>query len=139
MKTLKSVLLVNALSSGVTGLGLIVFAAPIAVLFGIGEPTPVMEVGIFLVVFAIFVFREGRRTIYNLRMINFGYRLGHRKYFDCAVATFQFDAACLLRDQRRSTLGIRNGLPANKWNEAADHRVTCRKINNSESFMILNC
>jgi len=69
MKTLKNVLLLNALSSGATGLGLIVFAAPIAVLFGIAEPTPVIEVGIFLVVFAILVFREGRRAMYHLRMV----------------------------------------------------------------------
>ena len=69
MKTLKNVLLVNALSSGATGLGLIAFSAPIAILFGISEPTPVMEVGIFLVAFAILVFREGRRTTYNLRIV----------------------------------------------------------------------
>ncbi len=69
MKTLKNVLLVNALTSGATGLGLIAFATPIAILFGISEPTPVIEVGIFLVVFAILVFREGRRTIYNLSMV----------------------------------------------------------------------
>jgi hypothetical protein len=69
MKTLKNVLLVNALSSGVTGLGLIAFASPIAVLFGISEPTPVMEVGIFLVAFAILVFRAFRRTIPNVKMI----------------------------------------------------------------------
>ena len=62
MKTLKNVLLVNALSSGATGLGLIAFAAPIAILFGISEPTPVMEVGIFLVVFAILVFRGGQKN-----------------------------------------------------------------------------
>jgi hypothetical protein len=69
MKTLKNVLLVNALTSGATGLGLITFAAPIAILFGVSVPMPVMEVGIFLVVFAIFVFKEGRRTICNLRMV----------------------------------------------------------------------
>ena len=69
MKTLKNVLLVNALSSGATGLGLIAFASPIAILFGISEPTPVMEVGIFLVAFAILVFRAFRRTIHNLKMI----------------------------------------------------------------------
>ena len=69
MKTLKNVLFVNALTSGATGLGLIAFAAPIAILFGISEFTPVMEVGIFLFVFSILVFREGKRTSYNLRMV----------------------------------------------------------------------
>jgi hypothetical protein len=69
MKTLKNVLLVNALSSGATGLGLIAFAAPIAILFGISNPTPIVEVGIFLVAFAILVFRESRRTIHNLKTV----------------------------------------------------------------------
>ena len=69
MKTLKNVLLVNALSSGATGLGLIAFAAPVAILFGISEATPVIEVGVFLFAFAILVFREGRRTTPNLRMV----------------------------------------------------------------------
>jgi len=69
MKTLKNVLLVNALSSGATGLGLIGFAAPIAILFGITESAPILEVGIFLVAFAILVFKEGRRTIHNLKIV----------------------------------------------------------------------
>jgi len=69
MKTLKNVLLVNALSSGATGLGLIALAAPVAILFGISEATPVIEVGVFLFAFAILVFREGRRTTPNLRMV----------------------------------------------------------------------
>jgi hypothetical protein len=69
MKTLKNVLLVNAVSSGITGLGLIAFAAPIAVLFGISKSTPVLEVGIFLVAFAILVLTEGRRRTHNLRMV----------------------------------------------------------------------
>ena len=69
MKTLKNALLVNAVSSGATGLGLIIFAAPIAILFGISESTPVMEVGFFLVAFSILVFREARRTIHNLKMV----------------------------------------------------------------------
>jgi len=69
MKTLKNVMLVNALSSGATGLGLIAFAAPVAILFGISETTPIMEIGIFLVAFAILVFKEARRTIHNLTMV----------------------------------------------------------------------
>jgi hypothetical protein len=62
MKTLKKVLLVNAVSSGVTGIGLLVFSPVVAILFGVPSPFPVTSVGIFLVVFAVFVFIEGRRT-----------------------------------------------------------------------------
>ena len=139
MKTLKNVLLVNALSSGATGLGLIAFAAPVAILFGISETTPVMEVGIFLVAFAILVFREGRRTIHNLRMVKLIIALDigwvHRKPVGCAVATFQFDADRLLRDRCRCTLGSRNGLPANQWNEAVDSRLTSYNVFTIQSHL----
>lgn len=63
MKTLKNVLLINAMSSGATGIGLIGFASPIAKLFGLNSPLPISEVGVFLTVFALFVFLEGRRPI----------------------------------------------------------------------------
>ncbi|HYI79138.1 MAG TPA: hypothetical protein VEW65_16065 [Chryseolinea sp.] len=69
MKTLKNVLLLNALSSGATAVGLIAFAAPVAILFGLEKPTPVIEVGIFLLLFAIFVFLEGRKTAQNPNMV----------------------------------------------------------------------
>jgi hypothetical protein len=69
MKTLKNVLILNALSSGATGLGLVLFAAPIAILFGLDRPTPVLEAGIFLLVFAIFVFVESRRATQNPNMV----------------------------------------------------------------------
>jgi hypothetical protein len=69
MKTLKNVLLLNALSSGATGLGLIAFATPIATLFGVNKPTLILAIGIFLFVFAILVFRESKRTLHNLKMI----------------------------------------------------------------------
>jgi hypothetical protein len=69
MKTLKNVLIVNALSSGATGLGLVAFATPLAVLFGIEKSTPVLEVGIFLVGFAILVFRESQRTMHNPKIV----------------------------------------------------------------------
>jgi hypothetical protein len=69
MKTLKNVLILNAISSGATGLGLVVFAAPIAILFGLDKPTPVLEVGIFLLVFAILVFVESRRATQNSNVV----------------------------------------------------------------------
>jgi hypothetical protein len=62
MKTLKNVLLVNAVSSGVTGIGLLAFSPTVAILFGVPSPFPVTSVGIFLIVFAVFVFIEGRRS-----------------------------------------------------------------------------
>src|SRR5687767_8440239 len=62
MKTLKNVLLVNAVSSGVTGIGLLAFSPTMAILFGVPSPFPVTSVGIFLIVFAVFVFIEGRRS-----------------------------------------------------------------------------
>ena len=69
MKNLKNVLLINAVSSGATGLGLIAFAAPVAVLFGANNPVPVTGVGIFLLAFAILVFTESRRATHNLNMV----------------------------------------------------------------------
>lgn len=69
MKTLKNVLFINALSSGATGVGLIVFASWIAELFGVNTPAPVMGVGFFLVGFAILVFKESRRSILHIKMI----------------------------------------------------------------------
>ena len=63
MKTLKNILLLNAVSSGITGIGLLVFSSTVAVLFGVPSVFPVSSVGIFLIVFAAFVFIEGRRTV----------------------------------------------------------------------------
>jgi hypothetical protein len=65
MLRLKNVLLINAISSGATGLALIVFASAIADIFGVTATTAITEVGIFLLVFALFVFREGQRITPN--------------------------------------------------------------------------
>ena len=67
MKALKNVLLVNALSSAATGLGLVIFASTVALLFGIESSTPVLEVGLFLIGFALLVFRESRRPVPNAK------------------------------------------------------------------------
>ncbi len=61
METLRKVLFVNSISSGVTGLGLVSFATALAELFGT-LPIAVSETGIFLIGFSIFVFIEARRT-----------------------------------------------------------------------------
>lgn len=55
MTTLKNVLLLNAVSSGATGLGLILFPATIANVFGMGEVSLFVGTGIFLTVFAVLV------------------------------------------------------------------------------------
>ena len=56
MTTLKNVLIINALSSGATGLGLIVMPHFMASLFDTNHVAPFIGVGIFLVAFAAFVF-----------------------------------------------------------------------------------
>jgi hypothetical protein len=55
MMYLKNILLLNAVSSGATGIGLIVFARFIADIFGVQQLSPFYGTGIFLVVFAAFV------------------------------------------------------------------------------------
>ena len=59
MKSLKNVLLINAVSSGATGVGLIIFARTVADLFGTSQSQAFTGVGIFLVVFAAGVLYEG--------------------------------------------------------------------------------
>lgn len=53
MITLKNTLIINALSSGATGLGLVAFSSTVAQLFGVEQRSPFMSAGIFLVLFAI--------------------------------------------------------------------------------------
>lgn len=69
MKTLKNVLLLNAISSGATGIGLVVFAASVAELFGIIDYKVLWGVGVFLFSFACLVFIESRKFPHNLRMV----------------------------------------------------------------------
>jgi hypothetical protein len=58
MMSLRNVLIINAVSSGFTGIGLVVLAENVAVLFGTTAVGAVMSVGIFLVVFAAGVLNE---------------------------------------------------------------------------------
>jgi hypothetical protein len=60
MKTLRNVLLVNALSSGATGIGLVVMSTFISRLFDRTETLPFIAVGLFLVAFATLVFIVAR-------------------------------------------------------------------------------
>lgn len=55
MTTLKNVLLVNAVTSGLTGAGLILIPSPISTLFGTTDTGPFIGTGIFLFLFASFV------------------------------------------------------------------------------------
>ncbi len=71
MKTLKNVLLINALSSGATGILLIVFAGQMATLFTVQNTVPFIAVGMFLIGFAMMVFFESRRSTHNLKMVKF--------------------------------------------------------------------
>lgn len=69
MKTLKNVLLLNAVSSGATGMLMIVAASLIAQWFGITTTTPIWGVGLFLVGFAAFVGFESRQNSLNASRI----------------------------------------------------------------------
>ncbi|HYG38711.1 MAG TPA: hypothetical protein VD908_08835 [Cytophagales bacterium] len=58
MKTLKNILLINGVSSGVTGIGLILFAGFIAEIFEVSVLEPFWGTGLFLVIFASMVIYE---------------------------------------------------------------------------------
>jgi hypothetical protein len=62
MLNLKNVLLLNALSSGATGLLLVLFPGYVANLFGTGITVPFTAVGIFLLLFALLVFLQSSKT-----------------------------------------------------------------------------
>lgn len=69
MTTLKNVMLINALSSGATGLLLIIFSGYTAQLFGVTEQMPFVAVGILLLLFAVFVFAHSLRNPLSKRWI----------------------------------------------------------------------
>jgi hypothetical protein len=69
MKTLTNVLRINALSSGVTGLGLISLSGVVANIFGVSETTPFLAVGIFLVAFALMVYLVSRTSMHNMNAV----------------------------------------------------------------------
>lgn len=71
MKTLKNVLVINALSSGVTGLGLAVMPGVFADLFNASVRAPFVATGLFLLVFAAIVFIESRRPFNSPSWVRF--------------------------------------------------------------------
>lgn len=56
MLTLSQILKINALSSGFTGLGLVLFAETAGNIFEVQPVAPFIGVGIFLILFAAFVY-----------------------------------------------------------------------------------
>lgn len=69
MLPLRTTLLVNAISSGATGLLLALFPNVAAGLFGVNGTVYFVEVGVFLVLFAAFVFFVGTRKPISIRSV----------------------------------------------------------------------
>lgn len=69
MKTLKNILLINALSSGATGIGLAVMPNVFAGLFDTTVIAPFVGTGLFLIAFAALVFSESRKKEVNANSV----------------------------------------------------------------------
>lgn len=69
MITLKNVLLLNAVSSGVTGLILAALSGTVASLFEVTQALPFLSVGLFLVFFAVLVFYAATRQVVNSPLV----------------------------------------------------------------------
>lgn len=69
MTTLKNVLLINALSSGATGLLLIEFPSFTAQLFGVVQTMPFMATGVFLAAFALLVYYASHQKPVNKTLV----------------------------------------------------------------------
>lgn len=69
MVTLQNILKINALSSGVTGLALAIFAKFFAALFAVNVIFPFVEIGIFLVAFSIFVYWVSTKKDSNRQLV----------------------------------------------------------------------
>jgi len=71
MIQLTTTMQINAISSGATGLGLMAAASPIAGLFGVTQTVPFIATGIFLVIFAIYVFTVSKGKPINPGAVRF--------------------------------------------------------------------
>ncbi len=69
MIPLSTTMQINAISSGATGVGLIIFAKPIASLFGVMQTAQFIGTGIFLVLFAVLVFTVSKKQPVNTRYV----------------------------------------------------------------------
>jgi hypothetical protein len=65
MITLKNVMLINAVSSGATGAGLVLASNLVANVFGTDKTQPFTGVGIFLIAFATLVYLASRQSPMN--------------------------------------------------------------------------
>lgn len=70
MTTLKNVLLLNAITSGATGIALAVMPRFFADVFEVNDTAPFVGVGIFLSVYAIVVWLVSRPQTVNLKSVN---------------------------------------------------------------------
>ena len=71
MIPLTTTMQINAISSGVTGAGLIMYAKPITSLFGVTQTAPFISIGIFLVLFAALVFAVSKKHPINTNAVRF--------------------------------------------------------------------
>jgi hypothetical protein len=62
-------MLINAVSSGATGVGLLVASKAVASVFGINQTVPFAGVGVFLIVFATMVYFVSRQNPMNLNFV----------------------------------------------------------------------
>lgn len=69
MRYLKNVLRINAISSGATALLLIIFSGFAAELFGASQTIPFISVGVFLLLFATYVFLQSRKEPIPLKNV----------------------------------------------------------------------
>ena len=65
MNTLNRILLLNSLTSGATGLIMVIFSTELAGWFGVSGSAGFVGVGMFLLAFAVLVFVEGRSNPHN--------------------------------------------------------------------------
>lgn len=69
MLSLSNILKINAISSGVTGLMLVVFPQFVADVFEVTVASPFIMVGVFLVLFSLFVFRVSMKLPLKIKSV----------------------------------------------------------------------
>jgi hypothetical protein len=69
MLSLKTTLYINGISSGITGIGLILFSQPVADLFGLDSTLAFTGTGIFLILFATYVLLTAMQKELNVTHI----------------------------------------------------------------------
>lgn len=64
-------MLVNAISSGITGMGLAAASGSVARIFGVSQTEPFVGVGLFLMAFATLVYMVSRQQAVNAYAVRF--------------------------------------------------------------------